>query len=578
MLIRILTTSFFLFFTITSFAQHFSNPISDLADPHITFHEGAYYLTGTTGVNITVRKASTLQGLKTAAGHVVYAPAQGGPCCNYWAPELHRVDGHWYIYYTAGTSADLATQRTYVIENTAADPLSGTWTSKGRIFHPTEDFWAIDGTVMHTESDDYFLWSGNSSASSNVQRVYISKMSNGWTLTGPRTLLTSPEFDWERHGDVNEGPITVAHGGKIFMIYSASGCWTPFYALGMLTMNATDDPLDATSWVKSNKPVFVSNAAAKAYGPGHNGIFASPDGTETWNVYHATTVSAGACDYSRTTRAQRMLWKADGTPDFGLPVNAGDTLAAPSGEAALPVSAVLPNGIYRLVNRASGKVLDLAGCSPDLGADVHQWTWEGSTCQQWNLQATGDGYYSVTSRGGGLALDVVNCSLDNFANVQAWAPNGAACQQWKIESTATGAYTLTARHSGKLLTVALNSTAAGANVMQQTSQNATGQQWHIYPADMVITDVEHAETAMSFSVYPNPATGTLHIQNDAAISGTVRFTIADMLGHTVLVHDKKGVGSNETTGLNISTLPHGLYTLKISTAKRQQIMKVVFEK
>src|SRR3990170_5445339 len=71
-------------------AQTFSNPISDLADPHITYYNNYYYLTGTTGVNITIKKAATLNSLKFAPGVVVFTPPSGGPCCNFWAPELHR--------------------------------------------------------------------------------------------------------------------------------------------------------------------------------------------------------------------------------------------------------------------------------------------------------------------------------------------------------------------------------------------------------------------------------------------------------------------------------------------------------
>ena len=87
--------------------QTFSNPISDLADPQITYYENFYYLTGTTGSNITIKKAATLNSLKFAPPKVVFTPPSGGPCCNFWAPELHRINNTWYVYYTAGTNSDL---------------------------------------------------------------------------------------------------------------------------------------------------------------------------------------------------------------------------------------------------------------------------------------------------------------------------------------------------------------------------------------------------------------------------------------------------------------------------------------
>ena len=84
-----------------------------------------------------------------------------------------------------------------------------------------------------------------------------------------------------------------------------------------------------SSWIKTG-PVFSS--ANSNYGTGHNGFFSSPDGTEIWNVYHATSNPSGACDGNRFTMAQRLNWNSDGTPNFGTPVARGVTLAGPSGE------------------------------------------------------------------------------------------------------------------------------------------------------------------------------------------------------------------------------------------------------
>ena len=63
-------------------------------------------------------------------------------------------------------------------------------------------------------------------------------------------------------------------------------------------------------------------------------FFTSPDGKETWNVYHATSNPAGSCDGNRYTAAQKVNWNADGTPNFGKAVKAGQTIAGPSGEPA----------------------------------------------------------------------------------------------------------------------------------------------------------------------------------------------------------------------------------------------------
>lgn len=556
-------------------AQIFSNPISDLADPHITFYNNYYYLTGTTGSNITIKKATTLNALKFAAGVVVFTPPSGGPCCNFWAPELHRINNTWYVYYTAGTGMDLSSQRTWVIENASDDPVAGTWTDKGQIFHPSENFWAIDGSVFQLQQKSYFLWSGHSDASNTVQHIYISEMSNPWTLTGPRVALSSPEYLWERNGEINEGPVVVQKNGKVFLIYSASGCWTDDYALGMLSMNESGDPLNKSSWTKSDQPVFVTNASAFAYGPGHNGFFLSPDGTEVWNTYHATTIEAGACDFTRTTRAQKVLWNGDGTPDFGSPMKTGETFVAPSGEIEQPVSSTLNSGVYKFVSKANNKALDLTECSLHLGADVVQGTWTGKDCQRWNVQATDDGYFVITAVRGGLALDVAGCSNDNYANVQTWAPNGAYCQQWKIEDTGNGYYRLLARHSNKVLAVAIDSEDEGANVLQQEWSGADGQQWRIEVAEDVVTDVEKNTTGQ-FSVYPNPVKNTLTISGSSSQKMIAEVTLMDLLSKEV--YHEKVRSENEHWILKTSEFPAGLYLLRIKASQKEFAMKVIIER
>ncbi|MGI4803231.1 MAG: family 43 glycosylhydrolase, partial [Janthinobacterium lividum] len=120
------------------------------------------------------------------------------------------------------------------------------------------------------------------------------------------------------------------HDGKIFIIYSASGCWTDFYALGMLTASAKSNLMKAASWKKSPEPVFKQSPENSVYAPGHNSFFKSPDGTEDWILYHANSQPNQGCGRERSPRAQKFTWNQDGTPNFGLPIKDGVPLAIPS--------------------------------------------------------------------------------------------------------------------------------------------------------------------------------------------------------------------------------------------------------
>ena len=102
------------------------------------------------------------------------------------------------------------------------------------------------------------------------------------------------------------------------------------------------DPLDPASWLKDPEPVFQRSDENGVYGPGHNGFFQSPDGTEDWIVYHAVDFPQGACNGLRTTRVQRINWNEDGTPDFGIPVATDEPIAAPSGDNGIDPLPELP--------------------------------------------------------------------------------------------------------------------------------------------------------------------------------------------------------------------------------------------
>ena len=327
--------------------ETFTNPLLDSGpDPWVLQKDGVYYYMHTTGRNLTLRRTHDLSRLAGAEQKVVWTPPADGPYSrNIWAPEIHFLDGRWYIYFAADDGAN-RNHRMWVIENASPDPFQGEWTMRGKVADPS-DRWAIDGSVFEHRGQRYFVWSGWPGAENGVQAIYIAPMSNAWTLAGDRVLLSTPEHPWEMvgdierenpadgppHVDVNEGPQILARGEKLFLIYSASGCWTDSYALGMLTADVDADLLDPASWTKSSQPVFQGDPAASAWSPGHNSFFVSPDGSEDWIIYHANPGPGMGCGGRRSPRMQRIEWRADGTPDFGTPVPIGEPVERPSGEA-----------------------------------------------------------------------------------------------------------------------------------------------------------------------------------------------------------------------------------------------------
>ena len=163
-------------------------------------------------------------------------------------------------FYFAADAGDNDSHRIYVVENDNDDPIEGTWTFKGKI-SDSSDKWAIDPTTFELNGEHYLLWSGWKGNNDGEQDLFIAHMSNPWTIDSPRTLISEPTYPWEEHGDlpgrhvnVNEGPEFISRGNKMFIVFSASGCWTDFYTLGVLEANLDANPLDAKSWTKINHP------------------------------------------------------------------------------------------------------------------------------------------------------------------------------------------------------------------------------------------------------------------------------------------------------------------------------------
>jgi GH43 family beta-xylosidase len=325
------------------------------ADPWVTSHAGFYYYMHTTGNSLTIWKTRSLADLAQAEKKVVWRPPSSGPYSHgIWAPELHFLRGKWYIYFAADAGTN-ASHRIWVLENDAQDPLTGDWRMKGKVFDAS-DKWAIDATVLEEGSRLYLIWSGWQGDTNIAQCLYIAELSDPWTVKSPRVRISSPEYPWEKvgdlkpkrdpdenpgqnafdplHVDVNEGPEVLRHAGFIFVVYSASGCWTDNYSMGMLTARAGTELLDPASWSKSALPVFWQSPGNATFAPGHGSFFQSPDGKEDWMLYHANAEPGQGCGNRRTPRAQRFTWRTDGSPDFARPVPIGAPLARPSGEGS----------------------------------------------------------------------------------------------------------------------------------------------------------------------------------------------------------------------------------------------------
>jgi len=310
------------------------NPIAPRrADPQVMLHtDGFYYFTATVPEydRIELRRARTLEEFSHAEPRVVWRKHESGEMGSHiWAPEIHFIDGKWYVFFSAGDAKDIWKIRLYVLENSSPDPFEGEWVEKGRIKTGWESF-TLDATTFEHHGIRYLAWAQKDPKIKGNSNIYLAKMDTPWSITGGQVMISKPEFSWESAGClVNEGPAVLIKNDRIFLTYSASATDSR-YCLGMLTADANADLLDPKSWKKSSEPVFKSNPVAGQYGPGHNSFTTTPDGKCDILVYHDRDYERIKGDplknSDRATRAQIIRWKPDGTPDFGAPVADGPYL------------------------------------------------------------------------------------------------------------------------------------------------------------------------------------------------------------------------------------------------------------
>ncbi len=326
----------------------FRNPIATGADPAVVRHGGYYYWCASDrDLGVAIHRSTTLtsQGEKFI---VWEAPRRGPHCAQVWAPELHLVEGRWYIY-VAASDGDNATHRMIVLEATTSDP-TGRFEFKAELYtgddHATQanNRWAIDGTVLEHGGKRYFLWSGWEDGR-DEQWLYIAPMTNPWTLGASRSrMCANDDFTWERVGErkrgrgLNEGPQVLKHQGRVFVVYSCSGSWEATYKLGLLELLPGFDPLAPAAWQKHAKPVLQSRLHHSC-GVGHCSFVKSPDGTEDWIVFHAKV--SPVVGWERVIHAQRFTWTPEGRPDFGQVAGNGVELARPSGDVEAPNAVTL---------------------------------------------------------------------------------------------------------------------------------------------------------------------------------------------------------------------------------------------
>lgn len=308
--------------------------IEQRADPYIFRHgDGAYYFTASVPEydKIILRRSDSLEGLKNAEEAVLWRKHESGAqSIHVWAPEIHYLDGNWYIYYAAGDKDDVWEIRPYVLRCTGQDPMKDPWEEMGMMQAAEDDKFSfhdfsLDATIFENKGEKYYIWAEKTGVGKKISNLYIARMENPVRLGTAQVLLTTPDYDWERVDFwVNEGPAVLKHDGKIFMTFSASATGA-CYCMGLMYIDEEADVLDPHAWTKLRYPVLQTDEEKGIYGPGHNSFVKAQDGITDLCVYHARQydeiIGDPLYDPNRHAMVMKVEYDEKGFPVFSYENN-----------------------------------------------------------------------------------------------------------------------------------------------------------------------------------------------------------------------------------------------------------------
>ena len=309
-----------------------------------------YYLTGSypttqakPGVGydrIVLRRAETINGLTSAKEEVLMwsrnaaspdtsngSKVATGAYRYFWAPELHKIGGDWYIFFTSSRSTDVWNIRPAIMRAPGdSDPMvASNWQELGYIKAAAGDTvaftnFSLDMTHFEANGKDYLLWA-EKPGTSDLRMAEIDP-ANPSQLTSKSVLLSTPNFAWERDGGnvINEGAAVIKSDKEVFVFFSASSV-NETYAIGMLRAPLGADLMDPATWKKTSYPLLTSEDFGGAQnGPGHNSFTLDENGNPVI-VYHARPpvsewipgADGGLNDPSRHARVKTVHFAADGS-------------------------------------------------------------------------------------------------------------------------------------------------------------------------------------------------------------------------------------------------------------------------
>lgn len=385
---------------------------------------------------------------------------------NFWAPDLIKMNGRFYLYYSAfSASSGMHSAIGVMVTDSLNNP---NWQDLGMVVSTVDDPTSSQGQPVNAIDAGLFR-----DAAGNVWMVYGSHYAGIYMRQiNPDTGLL---MNSNRYGVVGNNGYW--HEFEAAQVQYINGYYYMFANLGDCCVG------------RDSNYYIVTGRATSPTGP-----YLDANGVDMWN-YGGTTVLSTSGNYigpghfgyiRHGNQDLATIHYYDGTTSTGWParldlmqLNFSNGWPTFNRNFSLGTDTKLEDGRVSFISELSGKALEVADYSGDNGANIIQWSYWGGLNQQWDITHIGGGYYAVTAAHSGKSIDVYEWSTEDGGEIRQWDHWGGANQQWLLQYAGSGKYAIISKHSGKALDVYNWDTSDGADIRQWGYWGGTPQLWNV---------------------------------------------------------------------------------------------------
>ena len=253
-----------------------------IRDPYVVEHDGEYYMYSSTNegqggdafpkdkLQMIVYKSYDLVNWSEPKAVFTYTPSlRSKLVTELWAPEVHLVNGVYYMFYTAE-------ERTCVATSTSP---RGPFVQREQ--KPLIDGYKnIDNTLFIDDDGTPYMFYVRVG---RPFKICLAELNDDLQSIKNECVAVciTPTQSWEkRQGRVNEGPSVIKHKGIYYMLYSGNGYKSQEYGVGYATAKSIKGP-----WRKSQENPILQ-LPGDLVGVGHGAPFYDKRGPLHY-VFHA---------------------------------------------------------------------------------------------------------------------------------------------------------------------------------------------------------------------------------------------------------------------------------------------------